>query len=257
MATKSQQVRSLQELSAARLQDVILNSDTADDDFASLEPRIQMLLFNSLRTEHARLRGVSEDFERLSRRIPRVDLQLYSTMSTNVSGELASDIDRDLHRSTWHYLKSLEDYDGDRHPRRHKDFRQWDFQEYKNYQLHAELPGTEFKIPLQGRWSPTWSKLPLGLSSNRISSQLLLYRINAIFGMPPPAGKEEFNYWSPWGLKLLHMDGVSVITCTDHMGAASIDFSGIKKASDDALDLLNYLVGPHFKCMLSGSSTDS
>jgi hypothetical protein len=123
MATKSQQVRSLQELSAARLQDVILNSDTADDDFASLEPRIQMLLFNRLRTEHARLRGISEDFERLSRRVPRVDLQLYSKTSTNVSDELASDTDRDLHRSTWHYLKSLEEYGKDCHPRLHKDFK--------------------------------------------------------------------------------------------------------------------------------------
>ena len=49
---------SLQGLREMQSLEQILRSDSADSDFASLEPRMQQLLFSRLRTENARLQEV-------------------------------------------------------------------------------------------------------------------------------------------------------------------------------------------------------
>jgi hypothetical protein len=58
MTAESRPPPSLQELCEIKLRDVLLSSDTADEDFASFEPRIQSLVFHGLRAEHARLRDI-------------------------------------------------------------------------------------------------------------------------------------------------------------------------------------------------------
>jgi hypothetical protein len=53
----------------------------------------------------------------------------------------------------------------------------------------------------------------------RISPQLLLYRLIAIFGMPP--SKEVDGYKSCWEIDLKFSDGVSVLTFKDSKEARS------------------------------------
>jgi hypothetical protein len=68
---------SLQELCETQGLEQILRSDNADSDFASLEPRLQQLLFSRLRTENARLRKVERRWRLLTEACPRIDTQMY------------------------------------------------------------------------------------------------------------------------------------------------------------------------------------
>ena len=80
-------------------------------------------------------------------------------------------------------------------------------------------------------WLPTLS--------DRISSQLLLYRTTVIFGMPPP--EEADRYKCCWTLTLQHSSGDGTLELDEHKGSPGARFFGSKAASDDALDLLNLL----------------
>jgi hypothetical protein len=239
MTTESQPLRSLQELCEIQLQDNVLKSDTADDEFASLEPRFQLLLFDRLRTEHARLTSMTEQLEEFSWRMPVVDRQLSLGTSTNTSNALEFDTDRVLHRIIWSYVPS-EGPDRHYHARRDDDFKQW-----SDRVLRAGLPDTKFIICPHHILA--WScecKLPKVCLCERISSQLLLYRISATFGMPP--AEECDGYKSCWDACLHHEDGYSTVSFGDSKGGSTVKYYGTNKASDDALNLLNYLVGPTF-----------
>jgi hypothetical protein len=242
MATDSHPVRSLQELCEIRLLESISSSDDADDQFLSLPLRVQLLLFSRLRTKHARLRLMSKDMEKISWYMPRVDLQVYLRKSTNLSTTLESDTKRQSHQTTWRYINSARtDY---RHPyqRRYDNYIRWD-----NHGLHAELPATKFVLcPHHALMQRFACECDVGFVSlwEWISSALLLYRVTATFGMPPAS--ECDAYKSRWEAILQHVDGVSEVVFGEHKGASLIQFHGQEKASEDALSLLNYLVGPSF-----------
>ena len=85
--------------------------------------------------------------------------------------------------------------------------------------------------------------------TERISSQLLLYRIVVMFGMIPPQQEGyEGRYKSCWECMLRHKDGTSRFTAFDYKGGATLKFKGSAEGSADAMELLNFLCGdaiPH------------
>ena len=87
-----------------------------------------------------------------------------------------------------------------------------------------------------------------------ISSQLLLYRLLAVFGMPPSIEDEVDGYKSIWSYMLHWMPGQnnngrkSYFLFSDNKGYFTFHFYGSGEASRSALDLLEWLVSdnvPH------------
>ncbi|KAL2281242.1 hypothetical protein FJTKL_11687 [Diaporthe vaccinii] len=85
------------------------------------------------------------------------------------------------------------------------------------------------------------------LFSDLISSQLLLYRIVTTFGAPP--NTEEDGYKCAWSFTLLNKeDPTCALEIHDHKGWPQATFSGGERASTEALQLLDWLIGencPH------------
>ncbi|KAK4210593.1 hypothetical protein QBC37DRAFT_428563 [Rhypophila decipiens] len=86
-----------------------------------------------------------------------------------------------------------------------------------------------------------------------ISSQLMLYRLIAVLGMPRGGGAENLDdrYKSIWSYTLYWRGGhgeKSELRIYDYKGSMSFHFLGQQEASESALDLLEWLVGdevPH------------
>jgi hypothetical protein len=165
-----------------------------------------------------------------------VDLQLCLGMSNKISNALECEADRYPYRTDWHYIYSYGPNNGP--PFLEQD----DFIEWNNDDLRVVLPDTKFTVCLHALRSLSCKcKLPTVPLYAQISSQLLLYRITATFGMPPAeAGDSDM---APWVVNLYHQDGDSNVTFGDDKGFARVYFFGTRKPSNDALRLLNYLVG--------------
>ena len=71
----------------------------------------------------------------------------------------------------------------------------------------------------------------------RISSQLLLYRLIVIFGMPPPL--ENDGYECLWEVRLLSSDKRSMLRFCDYKGGSDVLYHGTKEGSESALELIN------------------
>jgi hypothetical protein len=233
MTAPNQSPPSLEELSANKLQELTLSSETAEDDFASLEPRAQRLLFKSMRAEKARLDNIKTQLTRLEQRMPVVDYnQILSTSSRAES--FGSKADIDSCGKLWSYtVNPDEDLQG----RQPGELTRWN-----NLQLHFGLHDTTPKI-CSSKVLPILCEMcePPRYPAFRylISSQLLLYRVTEVFGMPPRM-TGEFS----WAAILYHKDGSSILFCGNVLGDASFDFTGTNAASPDALNLLNFLIQP-------------
>ncbi|KAL9117936.1 MAG: hypothetical protein Q9187_005523 [Circinaria calcarea] len=255
---------SLQELCEKKYLSQILDSSFTASDFAALEPRLQEILFSKLRTETTRLREIEKKWCRLTRSCPRVDTKIHLDHNRIEYGDPDDEEDdcilREGFLAKWSYLgednnesqagadaawyagraEANEDHlsrGTKNHPNIH-----WHHSDLicepseSGLGLYVHRPSTPRSF--YSKWSNSfWF---------RISSQLLLYRLTVTFGMPPP--KETDGYKSCWEIELVHCDGASVLEFGEHKGAASARFRGTTDASDDALKLLNFLVGincPH------------
>jgi hypothetical protein len=163
----------------------------SDSDFASLEPRLQQLLFNGLQTENARLREVEKLWLQLKEARPHIDTQIYLS-STRIEPE--DDEQQREFRRQWSYLT----------------------ENAMNHFYDIENEGSSPELVHSTIWSgsdlvsqSTDSELRLcvhhghrdscrqeRIFSCHVSSQLLLYRLTATFGMPPP--REVDGYTSCW-----------------------------------------------------------
>ncbi|EXJ84016.1 hypothetical protein A1O3_04683 [Capronia epimyces CBS 606.96] len=79
-----------------------------------------------------------------------------------------------------------------------------------------------------------------------ISSQLLLYRLNTVFGMPP---KNPFTgYKTSWSVELeLCTDPYTVLLLEDYRGGPIVRFEGSEQGSESAIELLNWLISNNVK----------
>jgi hypothetical protein len=227
----------------------ILRSDSADSDFASLEPRMQQLLFSRLRTENARLQEVEWKWSRLTESCPRTDIHIYlgfpaiepSSEEDGQNGysQEAASLDQ------WSYpIRDSDENENDGGERRGLGVIR--NTSWGPINLVSESPDSDLRLCFHRFTGSTRCPCLLKLNpdkhfSHRVSSQLLLYRLTVTFGMPPPKGGD--GYKSCWAVDLQHCDGASVLSFKDYKGAAVVRFYGTTKASAEALKLLNFLVG--------------
>jgi hypothetical protein len=195
-----------------------------------------MLLFNTLRTEKARLRDVSEKLELLSSRMPPIDLQVCLGTSTKVPDPL-EETDQFSLRTIWKY-KSKSDKDDVQHQEWLEDFGT----EWTEYELRLDQSDIKSDFfPHVTQAKDGQYELPKLSVDKWISSQLLIYRINATFGMPQTS--DWPNIYMPrreWCL--IHRDTMSKFRFWEAEGRPKVHFNGTDGASEDARRLLNYLV---------------
>ena len=260
---------SLQELCERQGLEQILHSDNADSDFASLEPRLQQLLFSRLRTENARLREVERRWRLLTKACPRIDTQMYLS-STRIEPDGGEDEQNGYNQQRvflrqWSYL--IEDgYDSENGGGEYTGSRAENFVDrveakegegcspelvrdtrWDDSDLVSQSPDSELRLCFDhcnGLTRCSCRPEGNGRFSFHVSSQLLLYRLTVTFGMPPP--QEGDGYKSCWQADLQYSDGASVLSFQDYKGAAGARFYGTAEASVDALKLLNFLTG--MKC---------
>ena len=234
----------------------MINSELTASEFSSLEPRLQGMLYAKLRDETMRLRGIEEKWDRIKENCPDIDTQILLCPQPIQRSRMeieAQSIWEDELWVKWWYV-SAEEAAGVR-------------------AIPEILPGTPFAC--NTRWtgrdltltssesdhgaytyeprvsSPNVLRSPHGIS-RRISSQLLFHRLTLLFGMPPRRVM-RITHISSWEIELnlqyhdagvqRFPDGFSRISFRDYRGAPEVRFFGTAAASEDALDLINYLLG--------------
>ena len=252
---------SLQELATSASITELLHLSFKDSEFSALEPRLQELLFGKLRKEILRLQEEERNGAILKRRMPHADLELYTSKPRLVrfkeGDEDSFAVERDpepytlqtYHREKWSYTK--ETY-FDFSPVRINGGRDKSILVWESMHLYWDLPLGDLKLnkrPFEHEGAPDYWPGQGKSFTDRISSQLMLYRIIVMFGMIPPEieGYED-RYKSCWECMLVHADGQSRLSLYDYKGWASLKFKGSEAASKDAMDLLNFLCGrgvPH------------
>jgi hypothetical protein len=220
---------SLLDLSRKKALSLILSPNYSDSEFTSLEPHLQKLLFRGLRTEIARLQEIKDDWTVLERSCPSIDLNIYRSSNTGRTRE-----EDDISDTFWQKWSYIEEGDGSRQVT-HRPAVRWD-----SYSLFSDPDSDLLRIcscsEICGCAFGSWKRA----FYRRISSQLLLYRLTILFGMPPPV--ETDGYKACWEAELRYSDGVSILTFRDYKGAASTSFMGSAEASTEALRLVNYLI---------------
>lgn len=232
---------SLQELCTKKALDELFDSDSEDVDIASLEPRLQQLLFRRLRQEITRLRNVERHWERVATRAPSLDLEILRSLDRYVASKDDTSSEDEAYskavsfQSMWAYEREDED-----HPN------EGSFDTFFNTSnLFSDAPLSDMKICDHGEEiCITCMSARECVFSQRISSQLLLYRLSVTFGMPPP--RETGGPETCWDIALKHVDDGGVLSFSEYEGRAEVQFEGSNSAEEDALKLINYLVG--MKC---------
>ena len=232
---------SLQDLAVTKSMKMVLNPDFKGSEFASLEPRLQQLLFEKLRDEIVRLQGVELDYHNFTEDIPQAD-KFLGTRAGRRRLPLDGDepdayLLQDRMRDKWLHESEipLDDLTS-RSVRNDVKLTYTDL-------VYAK-PDGEFTVkPLDARHDST-----SGYMYERISSQLLQYRLTVMFGMLPPSDNVD-GYKGCWEATFLHHDdgdGISRLTFSEHKGSAMFRFIGSAEASLDAIELIKYLCGNEF-----------
>jgi hypothetical protein len=238
--------------------------EEAKQSFTALPPVAQATLFADLLGQHRELQRKEESLQEVIAKIPPADRQV----AFNNGRRLEQGVDyvndpceaAETFRQAWQYsdtyVRRTEyqflgklTWDGDNAVVR--------FSEDEPYRyMSRDEQNARFAVE---------EKLPLRFS-DAISSQLLLYRLCATFGPLPLSCVSPDLYKSCWALNLVYKkdaDATTTATTTardgagenlvpswlvfhDYKGWCSVFFGGSKEASENALDLVNYLVGP--KC---------
>ena len=237
----------LLELSSKAALNKILNPDFKGSDFEDLEPRMQSLLFEDLRSEITRLR----DFEReVTDNCPQIDLKLYQDASKPKPVDEVDILARynqlTEFRADWSYDRdSLNLYNSSRARLGSRGHVRW-----LEQNLMAKSIDSDF---IEGVWSDILkAKEKNGNKSCldvRISPQLLLQRVIFAFGMPKWSGD---NTKLACEVTLYHKDGISTLVFDHLMGKicrkVCASFEGTPDTSNEALKLLSFLCGTKFVC---------
>lgn len=273
---------SLKTLAANEALKQILQPEFSESQFVSLPPHLQKLLFSKLREEVDRLRGKEDRWRAVVQSCAPADLQLYlrnqywvpsikglevkpaskgeneveSRKRERNSGELSGYRLRKYFIDRWSYL--TEDGETELEARLSRRSRTADSSsgktarmQWSDWSLYRDPEEGTMKLCEHEEFSlvcscgPLWNR---GLSY-QISSQLLLYRLTATFGMPPP--RETDRYKSCWdcAIKFDDDDDDSVGRIMDWKGTISLSFEGTITASKEFVKLINYIVG--YKCLHS------
>ncbi|KAE9988432.1 hypothetical protein EG328_011192 [Venturia inaequalis] len=212
------------------------------------EPEEQQLFLRYIGKEVARLKLKEKELRLIKSMMPTTDLRVYTIMSPADPECPTQDEDTLLRHefcSKWRYVSyatQYESFSGRRYTI------EWDHEF-----LGAESPHDPLVLFSSKKMLP---KTPHGGEpTTRISSQLLLYRVCALFGMPLSEGRRsrDDDCWSAY-LRYRPRPGVqgnplghSFIGLTDVDGDVSIWFGGFSdEASLAAVDLINALLQPEY-----------
>jgi hypothetical protein len=209
----------------------ILSSDHPERVFMNFEPRVRVLLLMKLRYEVLQLRENDVKWQQITRINPCIDTRIH-LIPGRTSSFTTSDFPIIDH---WSYENEFTCSDEERklaEPR---------FIHWSTNQLYSDSRGSDLKVCLHSNFfcaqchhqgSETPSEPGSRVSFiNRISSYLLHYRIVVTYGMIPPIAIP--NPSSYWKIDLQHVDALSVA------------FNGTEEASEDALGVLDYLIGEY------------
>jgi hypothetical protein len=228
--------KSLQELCEMQLLEQILQSDGKDDDLLELEPRFQQLLFQRMRLEKRRLQSVQERLDELKELYPLTDFHLPLGRSASTP-HTTNDKLRDSILKDWCYEKGRPAPDEDVQI-------YWNSDEHLPSNMLCWLPTLAFDLSKQHFRYPKsdWSKeMNLVELADVISPQLLYYRLSTVFGMPPR--KKSIDPPASFRVELRYKSDRSWLGITDKEGRAHVWYAGTGNACDEALKLLDYLVG--------------
>lgn len=241
---QSSTVPSLKDLSLKLAIERIVDEEIG---FTDVDCRLHALLFGKFRDEISRLKVVERESLRLKEYLPRVDRDIYLP-SGRIPDEEDWEQDREENEERGETINPYKEvriaYD------------KWSYlspdeaqasmmgEQYVMWYSSTDLcyDEEEGKFIVQDRFSrmrafEKYFRLPS--LYDIISSQLLLYRITVIFGMPPV--DDSVGYKLCWTLTLQHHSGKGYLQFGEWKGGATARFHGSKEASDDALTLLNFL----------------
>jgi hypothetical protein len=246
--------RTLQELSAEKTLEQLRKDKQAVTTFDSLDPGVQQVLFARLWQDYIRLYEVEHKYKTYQKWCPLADADLYTararTRLINFNPESEDYVEEeptaervcDEFRAKWRY----RDPAGFIPPTPNDDNVSWGMS-------HVFMPSSSerhFELCQCGRNRGCSCGNQKGgglLVPEAISSQLLLYRLHAVFGMPPP--HPDVGYKTCWTVELGYRQEVStVFLLEDYKGGVNLRFYGSKDASSSAMDLLNWLISdrvPH------------
>ena len=232
-------MKSLEDLSAAEAIKSLSASAFPARDYRELEPVQQELLFMHLLHHHCRLLDVERSFSALKKRMPDTDLRTYTTQDRILSVDEPKD--RLLH---------------ERKERFEQDWSYVGHEEYCRIYRHASLSWDSYCACSLTTDSDLYLKTERSGEvhlKSRISSQLLLYRLICLFGMPPSQTTEDYNSWV---LYLRFRNKESYLVLIDDEGNVAADFvgekEGAKEAEKSARGLLNFLVEVQFPLSMEG-----
>ena len=240
---------SLEEISTRKTIETLTSSEDLDGDLAKIEPQLSKLMVKHLLAERKSMVSQLEGFKAVKDFMPALDWDIATSHERLVdfggdkdgsedgvdkperSGKPACDMYglRKAIASEWSYtefrdegLKPVRWFSAGGLRARSRDA---DFEDVDLYDM-ARATGLLF--------------------SEKITSQLLLYRIIIMFGLP----KEDMadGYKSHWGVCLQWSHDDSRVQFYDYKGWASTQFHGTKEGSEAAMKLLHYLVSkelPH------------
>ncbi|KAJ9603411.1 hypothetical protein H2200_012189 [Cladophialophora chaetospira] len=256
------QARPLQDLAAQKAVQVLREDPNAIRTYDSLDPSVQQVLFPHLWKDYKRLWESEHQYRSSYNSIPAADRAVWSAgfgqeagtrdsagdaqdTSEHVDDNSSSSDENDFHtrrdyfRSKWRLCADDEGWHKSRTDQTYK----WGGNEV--FTIANTQAGT---VPLVVDGWPSHSNLPLQKHSRwafeeLISSQLLYYRLTAVFGFEQ---RTFGDYRHCWDIELISKDDdYSTLSLKDFVGYPEFEFVGtdIRETSCQALELLWWLVG--------------
>ena len=243
---------SLCQLAQSKALDNMLQPDFKFADFEEMEPRLQHMLFDALLAETKRLRTIEASWLYMKENCPRADFALYQEPSDSDTpsdeetdedndGSMQTPAEKEFFRVNGEKIQSfrrlwtpVSDSFVPNIDRTSEGYIEWNEQEIAADSSDADLE----------REQP-WESYAYGESLvDRVSSQLLFYRLAMIFGKPMLSRCEtDYDDWTRcWAFGLEFHDETGWLSIFDTSGDPYISFEGTSEASSaKALELLNYV----------------
>ena len=207
-----------------------------DQEPKTLEPHLWRAYLSAIHCEIGRLLRLEHEWDRW----PHVDRHVFESGKirlVGIDGRLGDPLLEHV-RENWSYNYPPISGASIKRYRRARPFVAVDWSDF-----NLACQGPEFKICKRSDLG-TSSDEGLHTLSERISSQLLLYRTTLVFGIPPQL-EEIDGYKCCWAAELYHKDGSSTLGLYDQKRSVSVHYDGTSNNKAEALDVLNHLCGDY------------
>lgn len=233
------------------LKDQVTTSDellysTPPEDLLQLPSHLLKNVLVELRNQNMEYRRCEKTEERYG---SLVDLSLIRHGRGRAHDDMAEsyEAEADHHRENWQ-LGSAEEADAKKDDRKLEEDCDRRHHQHINDSMHIQVDPETGKVraKLERDWHD-WKMLD-GFDwmwSRQISSQLLYYRLIALFGMLPQSDNID-RYKVIWAVDLVHKDQVSHVEICDYKGFHPFSFDGTEEAKEDPIKLLEFLISDRY-----------